>query len=471
MKIPFLGQTYVADTPTLSNQRSINLYFEKGPEDGASLGAMVTVPGEVSWTTAGSGAGCRGYVKMKNKLYVVYGTSLYYIDTGGTANTLGTIEGTARVIIAQNGTQLVVVADEKSYVYSARDGSFSQITDPNFLRSSSVCYLDGYFIFTQYQTNQFFLSPLLDDATGESDFTAFDATDRARAFTQGGNLIAGVADHKELWLFKDDNTIEVWQNTGGDFPLTRLGGAYTQRGCVNKHTITQEDNSLFWLGDDKVIYRANGYVPLRVSNFDIEVKIAKMSFIGDAFAHAWTERGHKMIAFTFPSEQKTFVLDVATQLWHERQSYDYGYWRVNGVIDCYGKLIVTDSESNKIGELDYDTFQEYGGLKQAIRIGQTLHAEGSMFSLDRLEVLCESGVGLESGQGSDPEVALYLSKDHGNTFGTMKKRSLGKLGDYAERAVWRNQGLYRQLTPKILITDPVRRYIIDAYAELTPRRI
>ena len=113
-------------------------------------------------------------------------------------------------------------------------------------------------------------------------------------------------------------------------------------------------------------------------------------------------------------------------------------------------------------------FEEYGNLKQAIRVGQTIAADGRLFSVNRLEVFCESGVGLESGQGSDPKIALYLSSNHGKSFGTMKTRSLGKLGDYTERAVWRNQGLYRQLTPKILISDPVRRYIIDAFAEITP---
>jgi hypothetical protein len=448
------------------------MMFEKGPEDANAVGAQVMTPGEKAWTTAGTGDGCRGYVKMQKKLYVVYGITLYYVDDAGTATTLGTVEGTSRVVIAQNGTQLVIVADSKSYVYSTYSTLFQEITDANFLDASSVCYVDGYFVFSQKGTNQFFISPLINDITGECDLTAFDATDRARAFTQGGNITACVADHKELWIFKDDNTIEVWQDTGGDFPFTRLGGAFTQRGGFSKHAITQEDNTLVWLGDDKVIYRANGYVPQRISNFDLEAEIAAMDFIGDVFAQSWTENGHKLCGFWFPTAGKTVVVDLATNnLWHERQSLTYDYWRVNGVVDCYDKLIITDSESNNIGELDFETFQEYGNTKQAIRVGQTIHAEGATFSVDRFEVFCEAGVGLVSGQGSDPTIALELSKDHGKTYGTRKTRSLGKIGDYTERAVWRQQGYYRQVTPKILISDPVRRYIIDAYAEITPRRI
>jgi hypothetical protein len=472
MRVPFLGQSYEGRTPYVSAQRSINLMFEKAPEDASSVGTMVTTPGEVAWATAGSGAGARGIHVMYNELYVIYGDTLYHIDTGGTTTTIGIVEGTERVVIANNGTQMVIVSDEKTYYYTRTTSTFAQITDTSFLQATSVAYLDGYFVFTQYQTNQWFISPLMDDITGEVDFTAFDATDRARAFTSPGNCVAVVADHKELWFFKEDDFIEIWQNTGeADFPFSRLGGAYIQRGCKLKHTITQNDNTLIWVGEDNIIYRANGYIPERVSNFAVENEIASASFTNDMFAQTWEERGHKLYGIWLPSEGKTLILDIGTGLWHERQSFGYGYWRVNGIAKCYGKWVVTDSESSTVGELDFDVFQEYGSLKQAIRIGQTIQAEGAWFSLDRFEVFCEAGVGLISGQGSDPKIGLSLSKNHGKSYGTQKVRSLGKMGDYTERAVWRQQGLYKQVTPKVLISDPVRRYIVDAYAEITPRSV
>lgn len=473
MKIPFIGESYTATTPTLNNARNINLMLEPAPPGSVSEGALLMTPGVKSVTTAGAGQGCRGVHKMNNEVYAVYGDKLYKLPNTLVVAELGTVAGSERVVMADNGTQLVIVADSNSYVYSRADNSFAEITSANFLTAASVTYVDGYFVFSQQGTNQFFISQLMDPSTGLADLTAFDATERARAFTSQGNIVAVYADHKELWIFKEDRMIEIWQNTGNvDFPFTRLGGAYVQRGCKDKHTIAQNDNTLFWVGDDDILYRADGYVPQRVSNYDVEEQIASTPSTSAIFAQTWNEGGHKFYGLWMPDRDLTYVYDITNNAWHERQSLTYGYWRVNGVVECYDKLLVTDSESGNIGELDFNTFQEYGSTMQAIRIGTTIHAGGNGFSLDRVEVLFEAGVGTESGQGADPTAGLSISKDFGRTYQqALKKRSMGKIGEYARRSVWRQQGLYKQATPKIMISDPVRRYIIDAYAEITPRAV
>jgi len=472
VKIPFIGQTYVSQTPELSTQRSINLMPEAAPPEDSAGAMLVMTPGVAAWTTAGSGAASRGGIKVDGVTYAVYGTSLYKVDSGGTATAIGTILGTERCIFAENKTQLVIVADAHTYYYTVSTSTLAEITHSSFLEASSVVYLDGYFIFAQKGTNQWFISSLVDDTTEEVDLTTFDATERARAFTTSGNIVTVAATHKELWLFKDDNFAEVWQGASNvDFPFSRLGGAYLERGILTKHSVVQTDNTLYWIGNDRTIYRASGYIPQRISHHGIEKQLAEADVVADAFAVAWDERGHKLMGFWFETLGCTHVYDAATGMWHERQSIGYGYWRVNGIIDCYGKKIVLDSLENKLGELDFDTFTEYGNTIQAIRIGQTLSAEGRQFSLDRIEILFQSGVGTESGQGADPDVSLSVSKDFGRNYGTPTRRKLGKIGEYAKRAVWRQRGLYRQATIKILITDPVRRSIVAAYAEITPRMI
>lgn len=472
MRLPFIGDSYNADTPVLLNEQNINLMFEPAPPSAVSTGALLMTPGVKSWTSVTGATKGRGIHVMNEELYVIYGEKLFKIASDGTATELGVVLGEARTIIADNGTQLVIVSDTKTYYYTRTTDTFAEITATNFLQASTVTYLDGYFVFSQEGTNQFFISGLMNDVSGLSDLTTFDATDRARAFSSPGNIEAIYADHKELWIFKDDNFIEIWQNTGGvDFPFTRLGGAFSQRGCHSKYTIGQNDNTLLWVGDDDIVYRAEGYVPSRVSNYAVERSLANLSSTDEIFAQTWEEGGHKLYGLWLPSQGTVHVYDLSNQRWHERQSKAYGYWRVNGIAECYDKICVTDSESGNVGELDFDTFEEYGSVMQAIRVGYTAHLDGARFSLDRLEVLFETGVGTATGDGSDPDVALFLSKDYGRSFGTMKKRSLGKIGEYTKRVVWRQQGAYKQVTPKILISDPVRRYIVDAYVELTPRRI
>lgn len=469
MRVPLLGPSYVAQSQFLSNEESINLMFEPGPEGAVSPGMLIGTAGIGSWCEVGVSGTCRGLYRMADTLYAVYGTTLYSVASSGVETSLGTVAGTEPVVFADNGTQLVVVADTTSYSYNTATSTFAQITDDDFLQASSVAYLDGMFVFSQTNSWVFFISPVISAGGSTVDLAAFDGADYSIAYTSPENIVRVLSDHKELWVFKE-KSIEVWQNTGEvDFPLSRLGGAFVQRGCAAKHSVLSEDNSVLWLGDDLVVYRAQGYIPQRISSPAVEAAIASYGTVDDARAFTWDEAGHKLYGLTFPTEGVTWVYDFSTGLWHKRQSFGYGWWRAVNTVKCYGRWFVGDLIANVIGELSTDIFEEYGTMQQSIRVGKHITAQGAPFSVDRLHVMCEAGVGLTSGQGSDPQIALFISSDFGKSYGTQKNRELGAQGAWRTQAVWRNQGLYRQFTPKLLISDPVRRVILDAFAEITPR--
>ena len=464
MKFPLIGPAYESASPFLSSQECINLLYEPAEQGGRAPAMLRMAPGIKTWGTVGSNAGDRGQMVMDGVLYAVYQNLLYSVNSGGVETSIGTISGSARVSLANNGTQLAILSESDAYIYDNSTSTLSTITDASFLASTDVVHIDQYFIWAQKDSQTFFISALQDGLT-------YDGNERANALTSPANIVALEADHKELWIFCED-MIEIWQNTGeADFPFSRLGGAFIERGCHAKHSVVKQDNSVMWLGEDLIVYRAEGYVPARISNFGIEQAIAGYDISSDAIGMTWTEEGHKMYALTFPTEKVTWVFDFSTQMWHKRQSFGEGYWRASSVTWAYNKWIVGDWLSSNIGELDIDTFEEYGNMMQAIRVGPTVHADQAQFSLDRIEVVTEKGVGLATGQGSDPKVALFISKNFGKAYGPQSTRSLGKTGEYTRRSVWRNKGVYRQCTPKLLITDPVRRYIIDAVAQITPRAI
>jgi hypothetical protein len=408
---------------------------------------------------------------MAGTLYAVYGTTLYSIDSNGAETSLGTVAGTEPVVFADNGTQLVIVADTTSYYYDTSGPTFAQITDVDFLQASSVAYLDGMFVFSQADSWVFFISPVISAGGSTVDLAAFDGADFSVAYTSPENIVRVISDHKELWVIKE-KSIEVWQDTGeADFPLSRLGGAFIQRGCAAKLSVLSEDNSVIWLGDDLVVYRAQGYIPQRISSSAVEAAIADYSVVSDARASTWDEAGHKLYGLTFPTEGVTWVYDFSTGLWHKRQSYGHGYWRAINIVRCYDQWCAGDLVENFVGVLSTDTYEEYGEMQQAIRIGKHITAQGAPFSVDRLHVMCEAGVGLANGQGSDPQIALFISNDFGKTFGAQKNRALGAQGEWRTQSIWRAQGFYRQFTPKLLISDPVKRVILDAFAEITPRMV
>jgi hypothetical protein len=79
-----------------------------------------------------------------------------------------------------------------------------------------------------------------------------------------------------------------------------------------------------------------------------------------------------------------------------------------------------------------------------------------LFFISRLTIDFQTGVGLVSGQGSNPMVSLSISKDNGNTWGNELWTSIGAAGGYLARAFWTRLGSGRDWLFKFRITDAVK---------------
>jgi hypothetical protein len=77
----------------------------------------------------------------------------------------------------------------------------------------------------------------------------------------------------------------------------------------------------------------------------------------------------------------------------------------------------------------------------------------------------EQGVGLITGQGSDPQVMLQFSDDGGRTWSSERWRSLGRIGEYRTRTRWLRNGSARDRIYRYAMSDPVRRNLILATTE------
>jgi hypothetical protein len=78
----------------------------------------------------------------------------------------------------------------------------------------------------------------------------------------------------------------------------------------------------------------------------------------------------------------------------------------------------------------------------------------------------ETGVGTTDGQGVNPQVMLSVSKDGGHTYGTEQWCSMGAIGNYQTRAIWRRLGQARDWTFKFRISDPVKRVIFGSSIDI-----
>ena len=88
-----------------------------------------------------------------------------------------------------------------------------------------------------------------------------------------------------------------------------------------------------------------------------------------------------------------------------------------------------------------------------------------------LQVDIEAGTGLKSGQGSDPQVMLRWSDDGGHTWSNEHWASMGKIGEYGKRVIWRRLGMTTKLRDRVYEisgSDPVKIAIMGAELTATP---
>lgn len=102
-----------------------------------------------------------------------------------------------------------------------------------------------------------------------------------------------------------------------------------------------------------------------------------------------------------------------------------------------------------------------------------LPSETNLFMfLSRLELFCQSGVGLQDGapdnpvQGADPQVFLRVSRDGGQTWSPELWRSMGQIGEYTHRSFWNRLGRGRNFVCEVTCSDPVFIAWLDAYATI-----
>ena len=465
MQIPFATQSYKSRSLPVSSQRCVNMFAEAQQSGSKSQMPIFGVPGILPFAVCGTGP-VRGVWKMAGVLYVVSGARLYSVTSTGAATDIGgSILGVGKVAMSDNGTQLCIVNGTQGYIYSV-SGGFQLITDPAFNPAKTVIFFDNYFVFDWNGTNQFFISNTLDGLN-------YDPLAFASAEVSPDYVLATVNQQENLLIF-GQTTIETWYDSGDvNFPFNRYDGATIERGCVAPLSPLKEDNSVFFLGDDLIFYRLNGVVPVRISTHAIENAWSKYPIQSDATTWSYTWQGHKFIVLTFPSGNATWIYDIATNLWHERISFNEAgesmqRWRVSCGINCYDKILVGDAYNGNIGYLKEGIHTEYGNLLQAYMTAPVIHSDRKRVFMHKFELDVQAGVGLTDGQGSDPQFMLDWSDDGGHTWSALQLwNSAGRIGNYLKRLRWLRLGQFRQRVMRLTISDPVTRTIIDASVDLS----
>ena len=320
-------------------------------------------------------------------------------------------------------------------------------------------FVDGFFVFSKQDSQKWFNSKLRDG----TDYTA---TDFISAEADPDSLVAMFILNNEV-IALGSETFEPYQNIGGSgFPFQRVAGGVQPKGLDSKFAIVEVNDLMIFLGssvrETPAIWISNGETPEKLSTTAIDNEIAKYSdtTISNTYAFKYSQSGAQFAGFTFPDEE-TFIYDFTSREWHTRESVDgVGTiipYRLSSIMDAYGVLLVADAISTKVGVLKRTTFTEFVEIMRRRFVTPQLDNEGEPFWIDALELWGEHGVGLTTGQGSDPQVVMSFSTDGGRTFNNRISRDWGKIGEYDKRSIWNSLGrIPREICFKFEVSDPIK---------------
>lgn len=472
MEFGFVGATYVAASITQNDQECINWFPENDPtkaEGDRGVLALYPTPGLVTRVQLASGE-VRGMhtITGGSLCLIVSGNTLYSVTQAYVATSVGTLfSSQGQVYIVDNGVSAYITDGSiNRYTYNWTTNTFAVVAagDGPFQGGGACDQVDNFIIYNRPGTNQWGCTNVGDIVSNPLNLGA--------VIGSSGNLVSLIADHRQILLLGEQYS-ERWIDVGTfPFPFGGIPGTSMQHGLAAKDSVARLGEGVAFLAEDTrgqvtvVLWGATAPQPQRISTFAVEYAIQQYPVSTDAIAYTYSQSGHEFYVLTFPTQDVTWVYDLSTGLWHKRAWRDgngvYHRHRSNCCAVFGTDIIVGDWQNGKVYALSQSNYTDDGQPLPCVRRCRHLTTDLNRQFFHDLQIQFQPGVGLQTGQGTDPEFLLRWSNDGGFTFGNDHIVKIGKAGKYKNRAMKRKLGWARDRVFEVVVTDPVFRVIVSA---------
>lgn len=474
MRYPgFIHGSYPSQSPIADGEVTRNFYPEIMESRGAKNRIVLyPTPGQTAWATV-SEIGTRALFTMGSRTHTVVGSSVKELLATHTATSRGTVLQDQHVAqITSNGA-----VGNQLLIASGGTTSYLDLTT-NVVTATGVSALqigaiDGQGLALDPTSAKVFFSNLDDFSTWDPNLFI----QRSTAPDPWQALItADRTGTRLVWLI-GEQTGDVYYPTGdADNPFAPIQGSLFKYGTPAPSSVAAAGAEVIWLSQSAegagIVVAATGYTPQRISTHAVETAIAgyaRTSLITDAEAFTYQDQGHTFYVLTFPAANATWVCDRTTTLWAQRGTWNaalsrYDAWHPRVHTYAFGQHLVGESGTGQISSLSVTVGTEAdGSYIRRQRIAPAVFRERRKFLVRRFELYLESGLGLATGQGSDPAVMLRVSNDGGKTFGNELHASAGKIGRYDKCVCWTRLGLLEDGVFEVTVSDPVPFRLVDAF--------
>lgn len=402
-----------------------------------------------------SGSVVRGLFSWDESAYVVVDNVFYVIASDNTITTVGTLSSSNGFIkMRANPTQLMIInkGSSEGYIYTFSTGVLSTISDPDYPGADDIDYQDGYFLVVR--NGRLYFSAI-------NDGTTWDGLDVVTP-TYQADFARAVVSLKEDLILLGDKTTEIYYNNGVA-PFERKPNHSLSYGTISSNSLLNIDESVIFMtnsynGSGYVVRMSNNYEIKPISSQAIDYQISKFQTINDAFAISYKDGSHLFYQLTFPSEGRTFVYDITTDQWHERESLKSNNITISRhTANCQmffnNQNIIGDYESGKLYFFDSSVYTENGRQIIGYVDSVPLNDDLKYLQISSFQVDMSTGNALATGQGDNPQLALQISKDN-MPFGNERFMSSGKIGQYNRRVKYNRLGTARTWVFRVKYAEP-----------------
>jgi len=459
-------------------------------------------PATFTVTSIGGSGAVTGLTQTYSGQYTSFPLNPASTSTSGSGSGL-TLTLTTGTGTGQTGNYVVnnsqTVGSETMYILN---WSVLPSNDGAFQGGTIVDIVDNYFVYNDPNTQKWAASNLLSPITYGLSY--------ASKFTGPDNLVSLVCDHGQVYLL-GEKTSEVWADAGTfPFAFQRIPGSSSEHGISAPFSVSRVGNSFAYLAKNNrgqaEIVMMNGYFPQRISTHAVENTLVDQ-YINDAVAYTYQLEGHEVYVISFPTLDLTWAYDFTTQMWHKWLWVDsnniYHRHRSNCSAFFQGVVLVGDWENGLIYQLDPTNYTDNGSLIRRLRRAPHLVTDLQRQYFAEMQIQFQPGVGL-SGKpsealipnatyyqspliistsltvdpgkiivvspstsqatttGVDPQAMLRWSSNGGSTWSNEHWTSIGKIGRYNNRAIWRRLGWSRDRIFEVVVTDPIKAVIVSA---------
>lgn len=436
MQIPVLNGIYTDGDSDFRIAYPFNMVPIPTPQ-GISNGYIRPAEGITELGSLGS-MPSRAGINWDGICYRVLGSKLVEVSQSGAIDELGDV-GTdlGNSTLDYSFDYLGVISGNDFYLYDKTE--IRQVTDPDLGDVFDFIWVDGYFMLTD---GEFLIVTELDDPFSVNPL-------------KYGSSEADPDPIKALLKLRNEPyalnryTIEVFDNIGGTgFPFQRIDGAQIQRGTVGTHACCVFLESVAFIGGGRneaiSIWLARSGSSVRMATREVDQVLAAYSEseLSKILIEPRVDKGHQYLYIHLPDQ--TLVYDAnASEIVGEPVWFILGsgiesgsQYRARDIVWCYDKWLVGDTQSGKLGFLDYESSSHWDTDVGWEFSTVVVYNEGRGAIFHELELVGLTG---RAKLGVDDSVYAQYSLD-GETWSQRRYIRAGKTGQRKKRLVWISQG-------------------------------